>query len=50
MKGGDYTNEEVVWREFAGEVRIVSLLEGRGSSELLQRLDAALSGNNSVLK
>ena len=49
-KGGDYTPEEVVGREFAGEVRIVSLLEGHSSSDFLQRLDAALSGNSSVLK
>ena len=41
VKGGDYRPEEVVGREFAGEVSIVPLLEGRSTTALMQRLAEA---------
>jgi len=50
VKGGDYTPEEVVGREFAGEVRIVPLLEGRSTTALINRLDHVLHGESPVLE
>lgn len=50
VKGGDYPPEEVVGREFAGEVRIVPLLEGRSTSGFIQRLDLVLNSESSVLE
>lgn len=50
VKGGDYTPAEVVGREFAGKVRIVPLLEGRSTTELLRRLDRVRSSQASVLE
>jgi D-beta-D-heptose 7-phosphate kinase/D-beta-D-heptose 1-phosphate adenosyltransferase len=39
VKGGDYQEQEVIGREFVPEVRIVPLLKGRSSSELLKRAE-----------
>ena len=38
VKGGDYTIDEVVGREYAGQVRVIPLLPHRSTSLLLQRL------------
>ena len=38
VKGGDYLPEQVVGREFAGEVHIVPLLEGRSTTALIRHL------------
>lgn len=38
VKGGDYTIEEVVGREYAGQVRVIPLLPDRSTSGLLRRL------------
>ena len=48
VKGGDYRAEEVIGREFVDEVHIVSLLEGRSSSELIRRLELAHEDIESV--
>ncbi len=48
VKGGDYLPEEVVGREFAGEVRIVPLLEGRSTSRIIRQLDLVMDGGNAV--
>ncbi len=41
VKGGDYTPDEVVGREFVEEVHIVPLLAGHSTSDLIQRLGAS---------
>ncbi len=41
IKGGDYTPETVIGSEFAGEVRIIPLLEGRGTTEIIERMKSA---------
>lgn len=38
VKGGDYAPEEVVGREYAGQVRVIPLLPDRSTSRLLRRL------------
>jgi D-beta-D-heptose 7-phosphate kinase/D-beta-D-heptose 1-phosphate adenosyltransferase len=48
VKGGDYRPEEVIGREFADEVRIVPILEGRSSSDLIRRLEHVHEELNSV--
>ncbi len=48
VKGGDYTPDEVVGREFVGEVKIIPLLDGRSSSELSRRLDGISPAEVSV--
>ena len=37
VKGGDYRVEDVVGREFAGEVRILPFVEGYSTSELIKK-------------
>lgn len=37
VKGGDYKAEEVVGREFAGEVQIISFVEGYSTTGILER-------------
>ncbi len=37
VKGGDYSPEEVVGREFAGDLRIIPLLPGRSTRDILGR-------------
>ena len=39
VKGGDYKPEEVVGREFAGEVRILPFIEGYSTSGVVEKLD-----------
>lgn len=41
VKGGDYTPETVIGSEFAGEVCIIPLLEGRGTTEIIKRMKSA---------
>ncbi len=48
VKGGDYLPEEVVGREFAGEVRTVPLLDGRSTSRIIRQLDLVINGGNAV--
>jgi D-beta-D-heptose 7-phosphate kinase/D-beta-D-heptose 1-phosphate adenosyltransferase len=38
VKGGDYSPEQVVGREFAGEVAILPFVEGRSTSGLVERI------------
>lgn len=40
VKGGDYRAEEVVGREFAGEVRILPFVEGYSTSEIIHNSKA----------
>ena len=40
VKGGDYRAEEVVGREFAGEVRILPFVEGYSTSEIIHKSKA----------
>ncbi len=37
-KGGDYTPETVVGREFAGETVIISLVEGHSTTGIIERM------------
>ncbi|UCH64309.1 MAG: adenylyltransferase/cytidyltransferase family protein [Fidelibacterota bacterium] len=46
VKGGDYLPEDVVGREFAGEVQIVPLLDGRSTSRIIRQLDLVINGGN----
>lgn len=39
VKGGDYKPEEVVGREFAGEVRILPFIQGYSTSGIIEKLD-----------
>ncbi len=39
VKGGDYKPEEVVGREFAGEVRILPFVEGYSTSGIVEKMD-----------
>jgi D-beta-D-heptose 7-phosphate kinase/D-beta-D-heptose 1-phosphate adenosyltransferase len=39
VKGGDYSEKEIIGREFVQKVEIVSLLQGRSSSEILKRVE-----------
>lgn len=50
VKGGDYTPEEVVGREFAGEVRVVPLLKGHSTTALLRRLHQIMPRESSILE
>ncbi len=50
VKGDDYPPEEVVGREFAGEVRAVPLLEGRSTSRIIRQLDPVMNGVNAVFE
>lgn len=38
VKGGDYTAENVVGREFAGEVKIISLVDGYSTSAIIEKI------------
>lgn len=38
VKGGDYKEEEVVGREFAGKVVIVKLLKGRSTTKIIEKV------------
>jgi D-beta-D-heptose 7-phosphate kinase/D-beta-D-heptose 1-phosphate adenosyltransferase len=38
VKGGDYKEENVVGREFAGKVVIVSLLKGRSTTKIIEKV------------
>lgn len=38
VKGGDYKEEDVVGREFAGKVVIVSLLKGRSTTKIIEKV------------
>ncbi|MFB0517310.1 MAG: adenylyltransferase/cytidyltransferase family protein [Candidatus Neomarinimicrobiota bacterium] len=50
VKGADYSQQAVVGREFAGEVRIIPLLEGRSTSALLDRIHQGLPGKSPILE
>lgn len=38
VKGADYTNKEVVGREFSEEVRLIEFIEGKSTSRLIQKI------------
>lgn len=38
VKGGDYKEEDVVGREFAGKVVIVDLLKGRSTTKIIEKV------------
>ena len=42
--------EEVVGREFAGEVRAIPLLEGRSTSRIFRQLDLVMNDGNAVFE
>ena len=50
VKGDDYPPEEVVGREFAGEVRAIPLLEGRSTSRVIWQLDLVMNDGNAVFE
>lgn len=45
VKGGDYSEQDIVGREFVQIVEIVPLLEGRSSSEILKRVEVISQKN-----
>ncbi len=45
VKGSDYSPEDLVGREFAGDVRVVPLLPGRSTHDLLRRAGANKVGS-----
>ncbi|WP_273213225.1 D-glycero-beta-D-manno-heptose-7-phosphate kinase [Helicobacter rodentium] len=38
VKGADYANKEVVGREFSEEVRLIEFIEGKSTSQLIQKI------------
>lgn len=40
VKGGDYRLEDVVGREFAGEVRLIDFVDGYSTTQLIRRMNA----------
>lgn len=38
VKGADYANKEVVGREFSKEVRLIEFIEGKSTSQLIQKI------------
>jgi len=38
VKGGDYTPEEVIGKEYAGEVKIIPFINGYSSTKIISKL------------
>ena len=38
VKGGDYQREEVIGREFAGEVQLIDFVDGYSTTQTIQRM------------
>ena len=41
VKGGDYREEEIAGRQYAGEVRLLDFIDGRSSSDIVARIRRA---------